>query len=59
MVKHIHPQSFAKEVLKFNADDYVNITSFTHHPYYKSFILEAPDNFANGSFYNLPLAGDD
>lgn len=49
------PQSFAKEVLKFNADDYVNITSFTHHPYYKPFILEAPDNFANGSFYNLPL----
>ncbi len=49
------PQSFAKEILKFNADDYVNITSFTHHPYYKPFVLEAPDNFANGSFYNLPL----
>jgi bleomycin hydrolase len=48
-------QSFAKEVMKFNADDYVNVTSFTHHPYYKSFVLEAPDNFANGSFYNLPL----
>jgi bleomycin hydrolase len=49
------PQSFAKDVLKFNGDDYVNITSFTHHPYYKPFVLEAPDNFANGSFYNLPL----
>src|SRR5258706_4488257 len=49
------PLTFAKEVIKFNADDYVNITSFTHHPYYKPFILEAPDNFANGSFYNLPL----
>ncbi|MFI5128510.1 MAG: C1 family peptidase [Chitinophagales bacterium] len=49
------PQTFAKEVLKFDADDYVNITSFTHHPYYTSFVLEAPDNFANGSFYNLPL----
>jgi bleomycin hydrolase len=46
---------FAKDVLKFNADDYVSITSFTHHPYYKPFVLEAPDNFANGSFYNLPL----
>jgi bleomycin hydrolase len=49
------PQSFAKDVLRFNADDYINITSFTHHPYYKAFVLEAPDNFANGSFYNLPL----
>lgn len=49
------PISFAKEVLQFNADDYVSITSFTHHPYYKPFVLEAPDNFANGLFYNLPL----
>jgi len=49
------PQLFAKDVLKFNPDDYVSITSFTHHPYYKPFVLEAPDNFANGEFYNLPL----
>jgi bleomycin hydrolase len=49
------PQTFAKQVMKFNANDYINITSFSHHPYYSSFILEAPDNFANGFFYNLPL----
>lgn len=49
------PQSFAKEVVKFNADDYVYITSFTHHPYYKSFIIEVPDNFSNGAYYNVPL----
>ncbi|MBB2150710.1 C1 family peptidase [Pedobacter gandavensis] len=53
--KNYTPKTFAKEVLKFNPDDYVNISSFTHHPYYSSFVLEAPDNFANGSFYNLPL----
>ncbi len=53
--KSYTPQTFAKDVMKFSADDYVNITSFTHHPYYKPFVLEAPDNFANGSFYNLPL----
>jgi len=53
--KNYTPKTFAKEVLKFDANDYVNITSFTHHPYYSSFILEAPDNFSNGSFYNLPL----
>ncbi|HYM94098.1 MAG TPA: C1 family peptidase [Chitinophagaceae bacterium] len=49
------PLSFAKEVLHFNANDYVSLTSFTHEPYYQSFILQVPDNFANGSFYNLPL----
>ena len=53
--KTYNPISFAKEVLKFNADDYINLTSFTHHPYYSPFILEVPDNFSNGSNYNLPL----
>lgn len=53
--KSYTPQSFAKEVLRFNANDYVNLTSFTHHPFYQSFILEVPDNFSNGSYYNLPL----
>jgi bleomycin hydrolase len=53
--KKYTPKSFATEVLKFNAGDYVNITSFTHHPYYEPFILEVPDNFSNGAYYNLPL----
>jgi bleomycin hydrolase len=53
--KTYSPQSFAKEVLKFNSSDYVSLTSFTHQPYYQPFILQVPDNFANGSFYNLPL----
>ena len=49
------PVSFAKEVLHFNENDYVSLTSFTHQPYYQSFVLQVPDNYANGSFYNLPL----
>lgn len=49
------PQSYAKEVLKFNEADYVNLTSFTHHPFYRSFVVEVPDNFSNGAYYNLPL----
>lgn len=53
--KKYTPLGFAKDVLKFNADDYVNITSFTHQPYYKPFILQVPDNFSNGMYYNLPL----
>jgi bleomycin hydrolase len=53
--KKYTPQSFATEVLKFSANDYVSLTSFTHQPFYQPFILQVPDNFANGSFYNLPL----
>jgi bleomycin hydrolase len=50
-----NPKSFAKEVLHFDAGDYVALTSFTHHPFYEPFILETQDNFSNGSYYNLPL----
>jgi bleomycin hydrolase len=53
--KEYTPKTFAETVLKFNADDYVYITSFTHHPYYAPFIVEVPDNFSNGAYYNLPL----
>lgn len=49
------PKTFATEVLKFDPGEYVNITSFTHHPYYAPFVLEVPDNFSNGAYYNIPL----
>jgi bleomycin hydrolase len=49
------PEKYAKEVVKFNPDDYISLTSFTHHPFYSSFVLEVPDNHANGSFYNVTL----
>lgn len=49
------PLSYAKEILRVNANDYVNITSFLHHPFNQSFVLEVPDNFSNGNYYNLPL----
>lgn len=48
------PTSYAAD-LKVNADDYVSLTSFTHHPFYQSFILEIPDNYSNGAFYNVPM----
>lgn len=53
--KEYTPLTFASEVLKFNPNDYVFITSFTHHPYYEPFVLEVPDNFSNGMYYNIPL----
>lgn len=41
--------------LNFNPENYVEITSFNHHPFYEQFILEVPDNWAWGTFYNVPL----
>jgi len=49
------PASFAKE-LGLNADDYVLISSFTHHPYDQPFVLEVPDNWNWERVYNVPLA---
>lgn len=48
------PVLFAGE-LAIHPEDYVTLTSFTHHPNYSKFILEIPDNFSNGTYYNLPL----
>lgn len=52
--KKYTPKSYASE-LGFNPDDYINITSYTHHPFYQPFILEIPDNWAWGLAYNVPL----
>jgi bleomycin hydrolase len=54
--KSYTPLTFASDVLHFSASDYVNITSFSHHPFYTAFILEAPDNFLNGAYYNVPVS---
>jgi len=52
--KEYTPMSFAKE-LGVNADDYVSLTSYTHHPFYTTFPLEIPDNWRWSSSYNLPI----
>jgi bleomycin hydrolase len=49
------PEAFSREVIQFNKNDYVLLTSFSHHPFYEQFVLEIPDNYANESYYNLPL----
>ncbi|MCG8476317.1 MAG: C1 family peptidase [Cytophagales bacterium] len=48
------PASFAKK-MGIKKSDYISLTSFTHKPYYEPFVLQVPDNFSDGSFYNLPL----
>ena len=48
------PKSFAAS-LGIAPSDYVELTSFTHHPYYEAFELEVPDNWEHARQYNLPL----
>ncbi|MGC8865765.1 MAG: aminopeptidase C [Bacteroidales bacterium] len=52
--KEYTPRTFA-DWLGIKEEDYIILTSFTHHPFYKPFILEVPDNWAWGEAYNLPL----
>ncbi|MFY0644917.1 MAG: aminopeptidase [Bacteroidia bacterium] len=47
-------KSFA-EHLELDMDDYVVISSFTHHPFYDDFVLEVPDNWVMEEVYNVPL----
>lgn len=52
--KEYTPKSFAQS-LALNMNDYVSITSYTHHPFYSQFALEIPDNWNMGRSYNVPL----
>ncbi len=52
--KSYTPQSFASS-LGINPDDYVEITSFTHFPFYTRGLLEVPDNWRMEKMYNVPL----
>lgn len=52
--KEYTPKSFASS-LGLTMDDYVEITSFTHKPYYEMFAPEVPDNWEREPMYNLPL----
>lgn len=50
------PLGFTKNVLRFNADDYIELTSYTHHPFYQNFVLEDKYNWTRDNYYNIPLA---
>ena len=52
--KEYTPKTFAAS-LGLDMDDYIELTSFTHHPYYKPFSPEVPDNWEHELMYNLPL----
>ena len=52
--KEYTPKTFA-QMLGLNADDYVSITSYTHHPFWKPFVVEVQDNWRWHQSYNVPI----
>lgn len=52
--KEYTPITFA-ESLGLNWDDYIEIGSYTHHPFYETFMIEVPDNWLHAQIYNVPL----
>jgi bleomycin hydrolase len=52
--KNYTPRTFA-DMLALKADDYVEISSYSHHPFYSKFVMEVPDNWLMDEVYNVPL----
>jgi bleomycin hydrolase len=55
MGKTYTPKSFAEEVVGVKSDDYVQVTSWTHHPMYEKCVILVPDNWTSGQSYNVEM----
>lgn len=53
--KEYTPQTFAKEIVGIDSEDYIQITSWTHHPTYETCNILVPDNWAWGTSYNVKM----
>lgn len=49
------PQTFAKEVIGINPDDYVELSSYKDYPYYQRFVVPVPDNWSHDTNWNVPM----
>lgn len=49
------PESFAKNVVKIDPANYVEVTSYDDHPFYRNFLLKIPDNWDYEMYYNVHL----
>jgi bleomycin hydrolase len=54
--KKYTPQSFAKEMVGINPEDYVELTSYKDYPYYERFVAPIPDNWSHDLMWNVPMA---
>ena len=52
--KSYTPAEF-KDYLGIDVNDYIEITSYIHHPFYEKINLEVPDNWTNDLYYNIPV----
>jgi bleomycin hydrolase len=52
--KEYTAKSFS-DMMGLNPDDYVELSSYTHHQFYSKFIIEIPDNWDLGEVYNIPV----
>jgi bleomycin hydrolase len=53
--KNYTPQSFLKEAMGINLNDYVEITSYSNHPFFTKYILEDKYNWTGDEYYNVPI----
>ncbi len=53
--KSYTPQTYMTEQVGINPEDYIQVTSYTHHPVNSTFIIEVPDNWLWGEVYNVSL----
>ena len=52
--KKYTPRSFA-DSFGLNMNDYISLTSYSHHPFYEAFAIEIQDNWRGAKSYNLPI----
>lgn len=52
--KSFTPQTYAQE-LGIKGDDFISLTSYTHHPFYENFAVEIPDNWTWAESFNVPM----
>ncbi len=53
--KNYTPQTFAKEVIGINANDYIEISNYKDNPYYEKMVQPVTDNWSADQFYNVPM----
>ncbi|NRT13156.1 aminopeptidase C [Flavobacterium sp. 14A] len=53
--KNYTPQSFAKEVVGINPDEYVEFASYSTEPYYAKTMMMVPDNWSFDLVYNVKM----
>ena len=50
----LNPINF-RDKFEIIPEDYIELSSYSHHPFYKPFVLEVPDNWSHALYYNLPI----